>query len=243
VQLDELHRRKDRVVDAYLHEGKLDEATYREQRQRLEQDENEVRQQLHAALPADSDLEGALQFASCVLSNPAGCWERLAPAQRPGFQQAVYPKGLTYRDGGFGTAETSWAFSYLQNEMNDESRMASPAGVEPELGARHPFGHGGLRASELACSVRVACDQAADGLAHAGLGDIPGAGPRCLRRTWATVALDMGHSAAVVQSEGGWASPQVLLDAYARPTQEQRFQPAIRHRGGRDRREPQPLEW
>jgi integrase len=56
----------------------------------------------------------------------------------------------------------------------------------------------------------------------ADLGDIPGAGLHCLRRTWATMGLESGHSLATVQREGGWASPQVLLDSYARPTEEQR---------------------
>jgi hypothetical protein len=53
------------------------------------------------------------------------------PEQRPTFQHAVYPEGLGYSDGSFGTAKTSRAVSYLQEFSGANERMASPTGLEP----------------------------------------------------------------------------------------------------------------
>jgi integrase len=52
---------------------------------------------------------------------------------------------------------------------------------------------------------------------RAGLAKLHGVGLHCLRRTWATQALEQGASLDVVQDAGGWASEQVLLRHYARP--------------------------
>lgn len=69
---------------------------------------------------------------------------------------------------------------------------------------------------------QAVCKAVREVFVAAGLSDIPGAGLHCLRRTWATLGLESGHSLATVQREGGWSSPKVLLESYARPTEEQR---------------------
>ena len=82
-------------------------------------------------MPQEIDLDGLLRFARDLLADPAGCWKSLAPEQRPGFQQAVYPNGLRFDGEAFGTAESSWAFGYLQQEMSTKNGVASPTGIEP----------------------------------------------------------------------------------------------------------------
>jgi transposase-like protein len=112
----------DWLVEAFVYEDKIDQSTHDEQRALLDREIEAVQEQIDAATPEELDLEGALDFAQGVLTDPAGCWEALAPELRPGFQQAVYPNGLTYRAGEFGTAETSWAFAYLHEEMRERKK-------------------------------------------------------------------------------------------------------------------------
>ena len=102
---------------------------------RLAQETHEVQAQIHTTTPESLDLEGALAFASGVLTDPVACWQRLAPEQRPGFQRAIYPGGLDYQDGSFGTAESSWAFGYFQDPGGSDGGLVSPGGFEPPLPA------------------------------------------------------------------------------------------------------------
>ena len=74
---------------------------------------------------------------------------------------------------------------------------------------------GGLSAAALDGSVAGPGSGAC--FERAGLGKLHGVGLHCLRRTWATQALEHGASLDVVQDAGGWASEQVLLRHYARP--------------------------
>ena len=79
---------------------------------------------------------------------------------------------------------------------------------------------------------QAACKAVREAFIEAGLGDVPGAGLHCLRRTWATLGLESGHSLATVQREGrvelAQGAPRELCETHrgaARPA-----------RGGRRRR-------
>ncbi len=130
-RLDDLQRRKNRLVDAYLHERKIDDQTYREQLDRVEREMEEVRDRQHATAVKRASVDAALDFAPRLLADPGDFWAKLPPDRRPVLQDAIYPTGLTYSDGEIGTAETSLIFSYFGEIDAAVSEMASPAGIEP----------------------------------------------------------------------------------------------------------------
>ncbi len=132
-RLQELQRRKDRVVDAYLHEGKLDETTYHEQLTRVDREIEEVHRQQDVNATDRISVERALDFAPRLLTDPPGFWKKLSPDRRPALQRAIYPTGIGYSDGKFGTAETSLIFSYFGEIDASVSEMAPPTGLEPVL--------------------------------------------------------------------------------------------------------------
>ncbi len=128
---EDLQRRKDRVVDAFLHEGKLDEATYQEQLARFTSEIDAVRAQIISNSVENLDVDGALEFAERFLTNPDGCWDQLSPGRRLAFQDAVYPGGLRYKDDVLGTGECSPIFKYLGEIEAGKHGVASPTGLEP----------------------------------------------------------------------------------------------------------------
>lgn len=56
--------------------------------------------------------------------------------QKQRLQKALFPEGLTYSDGAFGTATTSLLFNMLQQADTGKTRLATPPGFEPGLSDR-----------------------------------------------------------------------------------------------------------
>ena len=120
-----LESRLQRVVDAYLYEDKIDKATYEQQRARLDKEIAAVEEAIDSTQPEALDLARTLRFAERLLTDPAGCWQVLAPKLKPRFQRALYPNGMSYEDGTFGPGETSWAFNHLHGKSSSDHGMAS----------------------------------------------------------------------------------------------------------------------
>lgn len=140
-RLTDLAQRKNTLIDAYLYRGKVDEATYDQQRARLD-GEMEAVQHEHQAADGDGvDVEPVLAFAETVVKDPAGFWARLDPGQRPRFQSAVYPNGLRFRGSLIGTGDSSMFFKRFEPSGKHEEGMASPTGGEfPQNTPKTTFG-------------------------------------------------------------------------------------------------------
>ena len=134
-RLRELQERENRLVDAHLYQGKIDEETFRRQSQRLRDDMDQIRSQIREARLESMNIDETLRFAKSLLGDPAAFWERAAPEHRPRLQKAIYPNGLGFDGKLVGTAETSLAFSYLKDIQARKEDMASPTGLEPVLPA------------------------------------------------------------------------------------------------------------
>ena len=80
-------------------------------------------------------VEGVLAFAEHVLLNAARLWMEFSLDQKQRLQQVLFPQGVSYRDGKFGTAETSQIFRLLYAGPTASEGEASPAGFEPTLPA------------------------------------------------------------------------------------------------------------
>ena len=129
-RMSDLEVKRNRLVDAYL-DGHIDELTYKRQVIRLNEEEAQVKTQLDAAKPPEIDLTRTLAFAQTLLGDLPGCWNRLNWQQKPSFLWALYPTGLTYRDGSIGTAQTPWLLAQIGADHSEENGLAAPTGFEP----------------------------------------------------------------------------------------------------------------
>ena len=132
--LDDLLSKKDRVVDAFLHRGLIDQRTYERQVDKLDEEITLAETALHDARLDELDVEGVLAFAEYVLTNAGRLWVEVSLEQKQRLQKVLFPRGVTYSpDGVFGTAETSVIFRLLQALPAEKTSEASPTGFEPVL--------------------------------------------------------------------------------------------------------------
>jgi site-specific DNA recombinase len=132
--LDSLLTKKDRIVDAFVHRGVLDQRTYTRQAAQLDEEIALAECALHDARLDELDVEGVLNFAEYFLGNAARLWVEASIEQKQRLQKLLFPSGVTYsRERGFGTAEIAVIFRLLQAVGGQKSREVSPTGFEPVL--------------------------------------------------------------------------------------------------------------
>jgi site-specific DNA recombinase len=130
-----LKERKQRVLDAFLHDRVIDKATYQEQASRLDEEITSAQLDLNETDREELNVEAALEFAEEVLSNPGKLWKELPTPQKQRLQKVLFPKGVQYSAAGFGTDVTCSIFSLLRPKYDDESSMATLTGFEPVFAA------------------------------------------------------------------------------------------------------------
>ena len=130
-RLDTLHGKKDRVVEAFLHQGLIDQATYQRQVAKIDEEIANADVAVHEARVDELDVQGILGFAEHLLSSAARMWCEASLDQRQRLQRVLFPQGVTYSpDGTFGTAETSVIFRLPQVLPTEKASEASPTGFE-----------------------------------------------------------------------------------------------------------------
>ena len=122
--------KRDRLVDAYL-DQRIDQATYEHQLARLGNDEAQIRAQLDAAQVPELDLTRTLAFASKLLEDLPGCWNRLNWRHKQPFLYSLFPEGLNYEDGTIGTTGTPWLLAQIGAGSSGDDDLAAPTGFEP----------------------------------------------------------------------------------------------------------------
>ena len=83
---------------------------------------------MHDALIDGKDIEGVLGFAEYLLTNAGRVWQEASLPQRQQLQRAIFPEGLPFNGGGFGTAPTCLAVNGLRGIGSTETGVASPPG-------------------------------------------------------------------------------------------------------------------
>ena len=85
----------------------------------------------------DIDIDAALAASGEVLLHAAELWQSGTLSQKQKLQAAIFPDGLTHDGQKFRTVTTCLVFSELMKRQGDETKMASPRGIElmwmPEL--------------------------------------------------------------------------------------------------------------
>jgi hypothetical protein len=79
------------------------------------------------------DIEALLLFAEHLLTNAAEMWLKADLMQRQRLQWVLFPAGVTFQDGKFGTTLTCPLFNVLQQADGESDKLASPRGFEPRF--------------------------------------------------------------------------------------------------------------
>jgi len=75
------------------------------------------------------EAETVINFTANFLSDVGKLWERLDTDKRIKLQYAIFPKGVTYKDGEFGTNEISPSFNLIQHFAEEKSPLCEPDGT------------------------------------------------------------------------------------------------------------------
>jgi hypothetical protein len=126
--------RENRLTEGYLYEGKIDRDTFEQQRTRLRGEREALLRKLgRNRSTAELAVHDVLDFASGLLQDLVGCWNRLKSLQRQAFLRGPFPEGMTYDGDSFGTAQTPWIFSEILGRGRSNEALVAPTGFEPVL--------------------------------------------------------------------------------------------------------------
>jgi site-specific DNA recombinase len=128
-RLDKLRAKKMKLDDAYLYENRIDGETYEEQRQRLAMDILGASNELSNATMDELDGEALIEFATHVLGNAGRMWKSLSMDKRQRLQGFLFPKGLPFSDGKFGTAAISTVFNGLESLRRRKAGLVAHTGL------------------------------------------------------------------------------------------------------------------
>jgi site-specific DNA recombinase len=133
--LAEVEAKGNQLVDAFIHEGKIDQSTYERQRHRLEEERALIEKQIGESVTDDVDVTGILDFARHALLNARPLWVELDHVRKRRFQEVLFPDGVRFDGESIGTDSTSSVFSYLSEISRRKEEMVTPTGFEPVLPA------------------------------------------------------------------------------------------------------------
>jgi site-specific DNA recombinase len=131
-RIADLRTKKSQLVN-FLTRGTLTEAAYKEAAAEVEAEIVVADIGLKEAQCEELDVEVVLNFAQDLLTNAGRLWLEFDLGRKQRLQKILFPAGLSFADGKFGTAATSFIFNDLAAELVEKSNLASPAGFEPAL--------------------------------------------------------------------------------------------------------------
>lgn len=76
------------------------------------------------------NIDDLLDFAEDTLCDVASIWNQSDSEQKRRLQGVLFPQGVSFATGEFGTATTSLFFNYLAGVQSAGENVASPTGSE-----------------------------------------------------------------------------------------------------------------
>ena len=130
-QLESLEEKRDQLEEVFVFKKNICQDTYRRLSEKLAAEILAKKIELSEAQTDEFDVEGALSFARKMLENAAAFWQPLPSEKKESFQKIVFPDGVTFLNGEFGTTATNPIFKHLQSGLGKEEEMATRHGFEP----------------------------------------------------------------------------------------------------------------
>ena len=132
-RIETLHKREERLDEAFVYEQSIDRATYEKQKDKLREEIALAEMDAHAARLDELDVEAVLEFAEHAVLNAARLWTEFTLEQKQRFQNVLFPQGVRFSDGKFGTDATCLLFSGLGSAEAEKPTLATLRGLEPRL--------------------------------------------------------------------------------------------------------------
>lgn len=130
-QLESLLEGREKIESARFVEESMPPDVYERHHAKFDAEIAAKEIELSEAKIEELDVEGILVFARNMLENAANLWRELPPNQKRRFQEVIFPQGLTFTDGEFGTTALSPVFNHLRDFPSDKKEMATRHGFEP----------------------------------------------------------------------------------------------------------------
>ena len=97
-----------KTAEVAIDVNSADRETYHALLERHRTDKRKAEDQIRELAMDAPDMAACISFATSALSDLPRVWNHLQVEKRAGFVKVLYPAGLEYEDGSFGTAETPW---------------------------------------------------------------------------------------------------------------------------------------
>ena len=132
-RLKNLEWKEQELIDALLYSKTIDKVLFDNQMAKVKEEKTLTEMELHQLRLEELDVEAMLSFSQYVLLNAARLWQEASLDQKQRLQKALFPDGLSFSQGKFGTARTSILFEILEAPAIDKANLVSPTGFEPVL--------------------------------------------------------------------------------------------------------------
>ena len=127
-QLDDLRGRKDQLVEAFVFKKAIDQQTYQEQLHKLSETITLAELDLNDATQEDFDVEEVLGYSQFIALNASRLWTEAGLDQKQRLQKVLFPRGVHFLDGEFGTAATCLLFNMIRQSDAKKPRLATRSG-------------------------------------------------------------------------------------------------------------------
>ena len=129
-RLDAARERKCNLLDLLIKKV-LPESDFADHNEELTREIAEIEAAQARADESIIDPEGVLDYAEFLLNNAGTIWLTVPLDQQQRLQRALYPNGVIFTDGKFGTNECAFPFKQLDVFGDGRFLLASPTGFEP----------------------------------------------------------------------------------------------------------------
>jgi DNA invertase Pin-like site-specific DNA recombinase len=131
-QVDGINQKIEQLEEAYVYRTRaIDSQTYTRLLDKLRQDLLLAHAEQRKTAADGFNIEALLSFAEHLLTNASEMWLKADLTQRQRLQDVLFPAGVTYLSGKFGTAVTCPLFNVFQHIEGENDKLASPRGFEP----------------------------------------------------------------------------------------------------------------
>ena len=132
-ELDGLKEQIRLLDEAFLYKKVIKEEKYRSETVRLEVEVQKAQKNLADSELKKLDIDGALAYLEEVATKPGKLWMDYSLNQKQRFQKLLFPKGIQFLDGEYGTAETPLFIELLSTSAVEKKKLVAPRGIEPRL--------------------------------------------------------------------------------------------------------------
>jgi site-specific DNA recombinase len=132
-RLEELRQKEHQLVEAHVYRRSLTEERFNREMGLLESEERSIREEIETVETCQLDVADVLRFAADCVAHADNVWGMASTDIKRRFQSLVFPEGITFKDGKFGTPALSPIFGLIGAYEASKECLASPTGFEPVL--------------------------------------------------------------------------------------------------------------